>query len=146
MEFLSQFDAKIVYIKGDDNTIADALSHLPTDGCNTSTADALARHPYDFCEDNDTLCSVASICLPEAQGHWETAKSLSSSCNPKHSINATLKITADKDFLRSVKAGYAEDSQCKTLPSAALSFSNLILQDGLWYISGRLVILRTGNL
>jgi len=29
MEFMSQYDAKIVYVKGEDNTIADALSRLP---------------------------------------------------------------------------------------------------------------------
>lgn len=29
MEFMSMFDAKIVSIKGADNTVADALSHLP---------------------------------------------------------------------------------------------------------------------
>ena len=28
MEFMSQFDAKIIYIKGDDNTVADALSRF----------------------------------------------------------------------------------------------------------------------
>ena len=27
MEFMSQFDAKIVYIKGEDNSVANALSH-----------------------------------------------------------------------------------------------------------------------
>ena len=26
MEFMSQYDAKIVYVKGEDNTVADALS------------------------------------------------------------------------------------------------------------------------
>jgi len=29
MEFMSQFDAKIGYIKGEENTVADALSHCP---------------------------------------------------------------------------------------------------------------------
>lgn len=28
MEFLSQFDCKLVYVKGEDNTVADALSCL----------------------------------------------------------------------------------------------------------------------
>ena len=30
MEFMSQFDAKIIYIKGKENTVADTLSHLPS--------------------------------------------------------------------------------------------------------------------
>jgi len=29
MEFMSQFDVKIIYIKGESNTVTDALSHLP---------------------------------------------------------------------------------------------------------------------
>ena len=75
MEFLSQFDAKMVYIKGDENSVADALSRMPTD-TNSSTADASAQHLYDFCEDDDTLCIIASISLPTPQGPWETAKAL----------------------------------------------------------------------
>ncbi|EDR02339.1 reverse transcriptase-RNase H-integrase [Laccaria bicolor S238N-H82] len=145
MEFLSQFDAKIVYIKGDDNTVADALSRLPTN-TDSSTANASARHPYDFCEDDDTLCAVASISLSSSQNPWEAAKSLANVSAISNNVSATLKITADKDFLESVKSGYAEDAWCKTLPSAALSFSNLVLRDGLWYIGERLIIPRTGNL
>jgi len=29
MEFMSQFDAKVMYIKGKENTVANALSHFP---------------------------------------------------------------------------------------------------------------------
>ena len=145
MEFLSQFDAKIVYIKGANNTVADALSCLPT-AMDSSMANTSARHPYDLCEDDDTLCIVASIFLSEPQGPWEMAKSLSSSRALTHSINATLKLTTDESFLQSVKAGYAEDAWCKTLPSATVSFPNLALWDSLWYIGDRLIILCAGNL
>jgi hypothetical protein len=31
MEYLSQYDHKIIYIKGEDNTVTDALSRLPND-------------------------------------------------------------------------------------------------------------------
>ena len=145
MEFLSQFDAKMVYIKGDENSVADALSRMPTD-TNSSTADASARHPYDFCEDDDTLCIVASISLSTPQGPWETAKALLTSPTPSPSICSTLEITADKSFLDAVISGYAEDPWCKTLPSAALSLKGLHLRDKLWYIGDRLIIPRTGNL
>src|SRR6202011_3483739 len=39
MEYLSQYDHNITYIKGDDNTVADALSRLP------NTIDALSVTP-----------------------------------------------------------------------------------------------------
>ena len=128
-----QFDARIVYIKGDDNVVADALSRLPTQ-IDSHTADVSARHPYDFCEDDDTLCTVACLSIPSSEGPWATAKALAACSAPLHTINATLEITADKTFLEAVKSGYTEDAWCKTLPSAALSLSNLVLRDGLWYI------------
>jgi hypothetical protein len=30
-EFMAQFEMKIYYVKGEDNTVADALSHLPVE-------------------------------------------------------------------------------------------------------------------
>lgn len=56
MEFMSQFNVKIVYIKGDNNTVADALSHLPTTSVTDSTAmiDA-AQTPHEYCPDDDDL-------------------------------------------------------------------------------------------
>ena len=97
MEFLSQFNAKIVYIKGHENSVADTLSHMPTD-TDSSTAYASAWHPYDFCEDNDTLCIVASISLPTPQGPWETVKALLTCLTPPPSICTMLEITANNHF------------------------------------------------
>ena len=72
--------------------------------------------------------------------------SLASTSEPMSSVNATLKISADNLLLQEIIARYAEDSWCKTLPSAALSLPTLQLRDNLWYIGDRLIIPHTGTL
>lgn len=57
-----------------------------------------------------------------------------------------LGITADKTFLQSVRAGYADNAWCKTLTTTSLSWPDLALCDGLWYAGNRLIIPKTGNL
>ena len=50
MEFLSQFDFKIMYVKGEDNTVANALSHYPTacdDDFNTNNT-VLLGQPLNY--------------------------------------------------------------------------------------------------
>lgn len=68
MEVMSQFNAKIVYIKGEDNSVTDALSCLPTATAADSSAALNAAHaPYEFCPYNDNLCSVNMV-LPATCG------------------------------------------------------------------------------
>jgi hypothetical protein len=45
MEFLSQFDAKNVYIRGEDNSVADRLLCLRYDA-DSADVDSSAQHPY----------------------------------------------------------------------------------------------------
>ena len=104
------------------------------------------KHLYNFCEDDDTNNTIACISLPSWHGPWESAKSLLSTPTVLKSINATLKISADKTFLEAVKTGYTTDNWCKTLPSTALSLPGLVLLDGLWYVGECLVIPHTRNL
>ena len=72
MEHLSKFDMTIHYIHGEDNTVADALSHLPDEPCE------------ELMEDVD----VADPPLP-----WDNWLKVANSCN------AMLSISADESFL-----------------------------------------------
>ena len=62
MEFLSQYDGKIVYVKGNNNSVADALSRLPDDLLETNTSSQAADHssrPISHSPEKD--CPIASV-------------------------------------------------------------------------------------
>ena len=145
MELMSQYNAKIVYIKGDDNCVADVLSCLPTDSALTN-AENVARHPYSYCsDDNDPLHAVATLYSDYTHTPMETAISLAD--GPiLSSVNTVLNISADKQLLQQIKNGYSEDPWCRKLPSSMQSWPQLRLHNDLWYVGDRLIIPRTGSL
>ncbi|RXW19699.1 hypothetical protein EST38_g6142 [Candolleomyces aberdarensis] len=57
MEYLSQFDSKFVYVKGEDNTIADALSH--TELIDSSDIAEQVAAEFDLWDD----CNAANLQL-----------------------------------------------------------------------------------
>ena len=62
MEFMSQFDVRIMYIKGGENTVADALFRLPVNPCTSRKSAILsAKAPYEFCPDNDEENSITIL-------------------------------------------------------------------------------------
>lgn len=136
MELMSQYDAKIMYIKGDDNSVADTLSRLPCEDA-TNEAECTARHPYSYCDEEHPFI----VCISSGFAHmpWEAATSLAD--GPEiFSVNATLNISADKQLLQQIRDGYALDPWCKKLPAATPSWPALQLKDGLWYVGDRLII------
>lgn len=63
MEELSIYNVKFVYVKGDDNTVADALSrflHAKLDSL--EFAEACASHPYHFCPDKEIVIASVMSC------------------------------------------------------------------------------------
>ena len=106
-------DAKIIYIKGDDNTVADALSRLPHNST-SEEAEQSTRHPYSYCDDNELLEVIASIWNADYSGPFESATALTSLPDPI-SINATLNISADHHLLQEIKAGYADSVRRSSL-------------------------------
>ncbi|GAW05905.1 reverse transcriptase-RNase H-integrase [Lentinula edodes] len=162
MEFFSQFDCKIVYVAGDKNSVADALSRRsdlclpseePTSGFHVhSSAEAIptSRHPYAYCPDSDDDPDLPILCiLPDSS--WFSARALAHflpADTPPPPIGAVLEITSDASLLDDIRTGYTTDKWCKDLPSMASSMP-LIRRDPiskLWYIGDRLIVPRVANI
>jgi hypothetical protein len=107
MEHLSQFDMTIMYIRGEDNTVADALSQLPNN-----------------IPDSDS-CSDVEVSDPPI--HWD-------SWLKQGTVNAVLTISADKSFLRDISTGYEHDDFCKKLSTVDASIPGIKFINNLWYI------------
>jgi hypothetical protein len=115
MELMSQFEKSIMYIKGEDNTVADALSRLPDDSSPVTNGE------------------------PGVQlTNWSTwAHPLSA--------NAVLTIDADSQFLKAVKSGYLTNEFCKKIIAYPTSMPGIQESIGLWYIGSRLLIPKSGT-
>ena len=50
-----------MYIKGDDNTVADALSRYPQKESDLASAERMACHPYCYCDNSDA--EVANVTM-----------------------------------------------------------------------------------
>ena len=142
MELMSQYDAKIIYIKGEDNTVADTLSRLPCESTE-EYAEQNAKHPYSYCEDESSL---VSFIYPKGSLTTLSAACALAEGPEQSSVNAILSITADKQLLQQIKEGYDSDPWCKKLPLATQSWPDLQLTEGLWYVGTRLIIPCTGTL
>ena len=107
MEFLLQYDAHFVYVKGELNTVADALSRPPIDSSSLK-AEKHTTHPYlSLLDDKDNtlasifnpvdttvLCMVAALC----DGQEETP-------SPSN-FPLTMNISADKTMLQALQDSY----------------------------------------
>ena len=146
MEFMSQYDAKIIYVKGEDNTVVDALSRLST----SAPMENEEKHVYAHCpnDEEDDMVAATYTSVEDAYlvaGHL----SLAGARFKPHfdSVSATLSIGADKDLLRQIRAGYAEDKWItSTLTKAKEGMPGIKLNNGLWYVGSRLIVPRVGDI
>ena len=148
-EFLGQYDFRIMYLKGEDNTVADALSRL---------------RPGDDVVDSATCAAL---------GLLHGASAAMSSFAPPRSVSpaataapvGVLTTCVDPAWLARIRAGYGEDRWCLKLlcslsglpdakAMAALKDSTLNgrthagirCTNGLLYVSECLVVPRVPNL
>jgi len=108
MEFMSQYNAKIVYVKGEDNMVADTLSHLPT----YTDAEKVAMHTYAHCPSDEEDNMAASIYAPVGSACSAASHLALSGEHIKAEFNllcTTFLISVDKDLLDQIRMGYTED-------------------------------------
>jgi hypothetical protein len=117
MEHLSRFDMSIHYIRREDNTVADALSRLPADACESVSED---------------------VDIADSPLRWDSWLKVQTSCN------AILTISVDESFLNDVREGYKHDKFCQKLSSVKMP--GVHTEHGLWYLGDRLIIPRFGTL
>ncbi|KAF8240874.1 hypothetical protein L208DRAFT_1231027 [Tricholoma matsutake] len=142
---MSQFDTKIVYIKGGDNTVANALSHLPVEISASSEAPIkTARSPYEFCPDDDNDDSITVNAGPVRSG-FLTPKGVNRRPKPVQ-INAQIRWTATEPNRTGLRAGYKTDTWCKKLRNAAQGMPIMQEKENLLFIGEHLVIPASGNI
>jgi hypothetical protein len=92
--YLADFDFDIIYIRGEENSVADALSQLP------------------ICEPDPqhAACSLAYTRSPSHPSAYNVA-------------GRTLAISADPSLLECIQAGYLVDEFCQQLEKGILAGS-----------------------
>ncbi|KAF7771080.1 hypothetical protein Agabi119p4_7054 [Agaricus bisporus var. burnettii] len=140
MEFLQQYDFSIVYLRGEDNVAADALSRTTFTNA-ISEQDAFHMSPCDRLDELDiSVCATLDNALTP-QAEWAAMLSLL----PNDTIAHTLDIAADDELRDSILAGYTNDTWCTKLLATWQQMHNVVLRGGLLFFEDRLIIPRTGN-
>ena len=147
MEFMLQFDTKIMYIKGDNNTVADMLYRLLAEiSSDSMSAMHLAYRPYDYCEDDEMMfVNVILLALLDCPLFCVHAL-VETNIVMMQAITTILSISNDVLFSESIVKGYKEDKWCKKLIVAAPGMSNVQKRDKLLFIGNCLLIPAVGSI
>jgi hypothetical protein len=140
MEFLQQYDFSIVYLRGEDNEAADALSRTTFEHIG-SEVEAFHMSAYDRFDELDVpVCSLLDVSASE-QAQW--ASELCNIHDPD--VTSSFDIVADDELRNAIIAGYSEDTWCTKLMATWKHTPNVVLRGNLLFFEDWLVIPRTGN-
>ena len=163
MEFLSQYDCTIVYVKGEDNTVADALSRVEFTKDSIKAQDR-ARHilghvndampystdPADPADCVTVVLPAEPLCvLVPAKGTPKRLAYIARFCpdmtpDPVYDVvaatSATVSVSFNAEFLQDIKSGYEQCPWSQKLISASPGMPNITKRDGIWLIDDRVMV------
>ena len=134
MEDLSVYDCKFVYVRGEDNTMADALSRYPS---TRTTCNIIAQHnaQHPHIEFNENAIVVLDRTLPTSTPL--TSIAALTETNPQ---KTKVEFSIDDSIVTKLRDGYRNDPWCRKLISASRGMPELTIKDGLWFLGDRLII------
>jgi len=134
MEELSIYNWQFVYVKGEDNSVADALSRLPykyIEKGEQANTQSDAEYPFSYhVEDPITVFA------PKEKPAMCVIVASLVDATPRNSF----RVTIDNDLLAKVKESYKTDTWCQKLLHASDGLPSMQNRNGLWYIGERLVV------
>ena len=139
MEELSIYDCKFVYVKGCDNSVADALSRYPTTPVSNPTdAETTAIHPYNSLNTIRPVFNILHHRNPYDSPLSMIAALVDTEIPTSKSVRSTLSV--DINLINNIQEGYRTDPWCQKLLSASKGMPELKIKDGLWFLGNRLII------
>lgn len=137
MEFMLQYNCKIIYVKGAENCAADALSQTSFDAKSAASAPYPpdGSHPITLIYNSDDTSFVCTHILTDPV--TITAAPLP--------IAATFLIAVNEELLAPIRTGYTDDPWCKHLKDAPFFPHGIKEVDGLLYVGDQLIILQNSN-
>lgn len=137
MEELSIYDCKFVYVKGEDNTVADSLSRYPFPiVAESDAAEATAHHPFQAVTGCIAQVSVLKGATSQETTPLNSVAALASAPIPEYS----KQIAIDDTLVDEIRTAYQKDPWCQQLISATRGMPELTIRDGLWFIGQRLIV------
>ena len=141
---MSQYDVKIVYVKGEDNTVADVPLQVSNGTTPLTKVMMTAGSAYAYCQGDEE--DMVKTTTEDLENSLLSTVCVLANKGPLP-MCATFSITADRTLLGQIKNGYKDNCWVQeTLAKAKESIPGIQHANRLWYIGERLIVLHARDI